>query len=176
MDGRGVREGELAKVMRPEALVGMLLAMGSGHKSTPKGGLDGLLEAALRGELREEPSGKFGEGAYKNEPWSIVALRKRVYAIRAFYDFHLKNEQSVREANPGWYGTVTGTLNSFALLLGTKPQHVPKVSGGRGQRTQRERAVQSAHVALWLTWWRSMLAFGMPGMDEGGGGGCGLTW
>jgi len=93
-----VREGELAKVMRPEALVGMLLAMGSGHKSTPKGGLDGLLEAALRGELREEPSGKkFGEGAYKNEPWSIVALRKRVYAIRAFYDFHLKDEQSVRE-------------------------------------------------------------------------------
>jgi len=72
--GGRVREGELAKVMRAEVLVGMLLAMGAGHKSTPKGGLNGLLEAALRGELTEEPSGKFGDGAYKDEPWSIVAL------------------------------------------------------------------------------------------------------
>ena len=52
--GGRVREGELAKVMRAEVLVGMLLAMGAGHKSTPKGGLNGLLEAALRGELTEE--------------------------------------------------------------------------------------------------------------------------
>ena len=66
--GGRVREGELAKVMRAEVLVGMLLAMGAGHKSTPKGGLNGLLEAALRGELTEEPSGKFGDGAYKDEP------------------------------------------------------------------------------------------------------------
>ena len=63
------------KVMHAEALVGMLLAMGSGAPSAPKGGLNGIMMAALRGELRPEPSGKFGERAYKDEPWSIVALR-----------------------------------------------------------------------------------------------------
>ena len=67
------------KVMHAEALVGMLLAMGSGASSAPKGGLTGMMEAALRGELQPELSGKFGERAYKDEPWSIVALRKRIY-------------------------------------------------------------------------------------------------
>ena len=38
------------KVMHAEALVGMLLAMGSGASSAPKGGLTGMMEAALRGE------------------------------------------------------------------------------------------------------------------------------
>ena len=124
-----------AKIMRPEALVGMLLAMGSGSKSTPKGGLTELLDAALRGDLQPEASGKFGEGAYKEEPWSIVAMRKRIYAIRSFYEFHLKGVQAIKELHPGWDMTVTGTLNSFALLLGTKPQHVPKV-----------RAIEAARV------------------------------
>ena len=52
------------KVMHAEALVGMLLAMGSGASSAPKGGLTGMMEAALRGELQPEVSGKFGERAY----------------------------------------------------------------------------------------------------------------
>ena len=80
--------------MHAEALVGMLLAMGSGASSAPKGGLTGMMEAALRGELQPELSGKFGERAYKDEPWSIVALRKRIYAVRAFYAFHLQGEQA----------------------------------------------------------------------------------
>ena len=42
------------KVMHAEALVGMLLAMGSGASSAPKGGLTGMMEAALRGELQPE--------------------------------------------------------------------------------------------------------------------------
>ena len=58
------------KVMHAEALVGMLLAMGSGASSAPKGGLTGMMNAALRGELQPEVSGKFGERAYKDEPWS----------------------------------------------------------------------------------------------------------
>ena len=115
------------KVMHAEALVGMLLAMGSGASSAPKGGLTGMMNAALRGELQPEVSGKFGERAYKDEPWSIVALRKRIYAVRAFYAFHLQGEQGGLDRNPGWNQTVVGTLNSFALLLGTKAQHVPRV-------------------------------------------------
>ena len=57
--------------------------MGSGSKRTPKGGLKELVAAFERGELSpSETSSKFGEGAYKDEPWSIVALRKRIYALR----------------------------------------------------------------------------------------------
>ena len=32
-----------------------------------------------------EGSGKFGEGAFKDEPWSLIAIRKRLTALRAFY-------------------------------------------------------------------------------------------
>ena len=74
-----------AKVLRAEVLAGMLLEMGTGAKSAPKGGLTRLIEAAEARKHRPEASGKFGEGAYKDEPWSIVALRKRVYSMRRFY-------------------------------------------------------------------------------------------
>ena len=84
-------ESGAAKVMMPEMLVAMILGMGSGSALTPKGGLQELIAAYDRGELstaatKEMWSGKFGEGAYKDEPWSIVALRKRVYAMRKFYE------------------------------------------------------------------------------------------
>ena len=111
-----------AKVIRPEILAGMVLEMGTGAKSAPKGGLQELIDAAEARKQRPEASGKFGEGPYKDEPWSIVALRKRVYAIRKFYEQTLVGEQATRENNPGWDDLVVNVLNSFALLLGTKPQ------------------------------------------------------
>ena len=146
-----MRKGGVAKIMPPAALVGMLLAMGSGAKSTPKGGLTELLDAALRGDLQPEASGKFGEGAYKEEPWSIVAMRKRIYAIRSFYEFHLKDAHHTKEMHPGWNEEVTGTLNSFALLLGTKPQHVPKVRAMEaGSVSMRACAARSARARSWV--------------------------
>ena len=142
-----------AKVLYPEMLIGMLLEMGSGSKKTPKGGLKDLLEARVPrrlGDIRlrmvtadsKKVLGKFGAGAYKDEPWSIVAMRKRVYAVRAFYGVHLQGEQKGIDKNPGWADDVVGTLNSFALLLGTKPQHVPKVCAStRSAHAPWERSV-----------------------------------
>ena len=67
----------------PEILIAMILEMGTGSPKTPKGGLKGLVEATGKGEVLEMP-GKFGKGAYKDEPFGLVAIRKRVYAMRAF--------------------------------------------------------------------------------------------
>ena len=144
-------ESGAAKVMMPEMLVAMIIGMGSGSALTPKGGLQELIAAYDRGELstaatKEMWSGKFGEGAYKDEPWSIVALRKRVYAMRKFYELELTGTQARRECNPGWDDLVTGTLNSMALLLGTKPQHVPRVCP-RGIERARSRAALGACVS-----------------------------
>ena len=133
-----------AKVIRPEILAGMVLEMGTGAKSAPKGGLQELIDAAEARKQRPEASGKFGEGPYKDEPWSIVALRKRVYAIRKFYEQTLVGEQATRENNPGWDDLVVNVLNSFALLLGTKPQHVPKVCGARRRACVRADGVCGA--------------------------------
>ena len=100
-------ESGAAKVMMPEMLVAMILGMGSGSALTPKGGLQELIAAYDRGELstaatKEMWSGKFGEGAYKDEPWSIVALRKRVYAMRKFYELELTGTSVVtRESKLG---------------------------------------------------------------------------
>ena len=60
------------RVILPHMLVGMLLEMASGAKSTPKGGLGKLLEAHGAACQAAAASGQFGEGAYKNEPWSLV--------------------------------------------------------------------------------------------------------
>ena len=134
-----------AKVLRAEVLAGMLLEMGTGAKSAPKGGLTRLIEAAEARKHRPEASGKFGEGAYKDEPWSIVALRKRVYSMRRFYESTLVDEQATRETNPGWNDLVINVLNSFALLLGTKAQHVPKVRGGRWRARAQHGVLLYAH-------------------------------
>ena len=34
----------------------------------------------------ESKAGLFGKGAYKDEPWGLVAMRKRIYSCRKFYD------------------------------------------------------------------------------------------
>ena len=75
-----------------------------------------------------EPTGKFGNGAYKDEPWGLVAMRKRVYAVRSFYSKWLDEETdgALRDRNPGFAPVVVGTLNSLALLIGLEPNHVPK--------------------------------------------------
>ena len=44
--------------------------------------------------MRVEWTGKFGNGAYKDEPWGIVAMRKRIYAMRSWYQRKLSEELS----------------------------------------------------------------------------------
>ena len=76
----------------------------------------------------ESKAGLFGKGAYKDEPWGLVAMRKRIYSCRKFYERWLvaPTDGALRDLNPGWHSMVTGTLDSLALLIGLKPVHVPK--------------------------------------------------
>jgi hypothetical protein len=76
----------------------------------------------------ESKAGLFGKGPYKDEPWGLVAMRKRIYSCRKFYERWLvaPTDGALRDLNPGWHSMVTGTLDSLALLIGLKPVHVPK--------------------------------------------------
>ena len=112
--------------MSAEMLVGLLLEMATGSSRTPKGGLAAVAKASAKGKAVPSSSGKFGEGAYKDEPWGIVAMRKRIYGARAFYTSVFHGVEGAREKNPAWNDMVTSTLNMLAQLLGTKAQHVPK--------------------------------------------------
>ena len=142
--GKKGTHGALSKVMPAEALVGMLLAMGTGASNAPKGGLDELLEAALKGDLQlPERNGKFGNGAYKDEPWSIVAMRKRIYAVRAFYEFHLEGEKVPREEQPGYDPTVCGTLN----------QLVCAAAGHEATARAKGASALPEHWRQWHTQW-----------------------
>ena len=79
---------------------------------------------------QSRPKGQFGYGAYKDEPWSLQAIEKRVYAVRDFYI-------SVRVAdNPGDTPRVNGALSTLRLLIGYKPTHVPKVRAFRGRERE----------------------------------------
>jgi hypothetical protein len=69
-----------------------------------------------------ERTGTFGEGVFKNEGWSQTALRKRVTALRKFYERHLDGNKM--EVNPGWQPIVRGTMVSISLLVGEEAQHV----------------------------------------------------
>lgn len=115
-------------VMLPEMLVGLLLEMVCGSELTPKGGLGSLLEAHESRERGDavveeyEKTGLYGRGAYKNEPWSCVAVRKRVTTVRKFYEGHLQGIKE--EVNPGWHPMVKSTMVSITLLLGTGAKHV----------------------------------------------------
>ena len=77
--------------MLAEMVVGMILEMATGSECTPKGGLKALVKAHEEERALPERSGKFGEGAYKNEGWSVTAVRKRVTAVRKFYEQHLES-------------------------------------------------------------------------------------
>ena len=113
-------------MLSPEMLTGLLLEMATGSSRTPKGGLKVVSKASAAGKEAPATTGKFGEGAYEDEPWGIVAMRKRIYGCRAFYDRVLHGVEGARDKNPAWNDMVTNTLNMLAQLLGTKAQHVPK--------------------------------------------------
>ena len=112
------KNGKLV-VMMPEALVGVLLEMVSGSELTPKGGLEKMLAAHEKEEELPKPTGKFGSGAYKDERWSLTALRKRVTSVRKFYDLHVEGDKKL--VNPGYANMVDATMSSIVLLLGTTP-------------------------------------------------------
>ena len=115
------KNGKLV-IMMPEALVGVLLEMVSGSELTPKGGLEKMLSAHEKHEQLPKPTGKFGSGAYKDERWSLTALRKRVTSVRKFYDLHVEGDKKL--VNPGYANMVYATMSSIVLLLGTAPSHV----------------------------------------------------
>ena len=88
---RKTAAGEL-KVMKAQMLIGYLLEMASGSKDTPKGGHAGDLAARAgqeavtacgRRSQMKFKHGAYGAGAFADEPWSLQAYQKRVYAVRA---------------------------------------------------------------------------------------------
>ena len=93
----------------------------------PKGGFG--LRKSTQPQLCGDPttwsrqSGQFGHGQFCNEPWSLQAMEKRVYAVRDFYARVLKGTS---HANPGWDEIVCGTLSAMRKLVGKKAQHVPQ--------------------------------------------------
>ena len=88
---RRTATGEI-KVVKPQMLIGYLLEMASGSAQTPKGGHAGDLLARAGQEAVSAcgprskmnlKKGTYGSGAYADEPWSLQAYQKRVYAVRA---------------------------------------------------------------------------------------------
>ena len=110
------------QVMLPEMLVGLMLEMVAGSELTPKGGLTKLLDAHKAAEPMPTRDGVYGRGCYKDEPWGLVAIRKRLTSTRKFYERHLEGDKL--KVNPGWQPIVKATMVSIALLLGDEPKHV----------------------------------------------------
>ena len=108
--------------MLPEMVVGLLLEMVSGSELVPKGGLKELI--AAHEEARPMPArrGEYGNGCYKDEPWGLTAIRKRLTSVRKFYERHLTGDKMV--VNPGWHAMVKATMVSITLLIGDEPKHV----------------------------------------------------
>lgn len=97
--------------------MGWLRAAASGARAALLG-----LRFAIQARAEQERSrGQFGYGAYKDEPWSLQAIEKRVYAVRDFY-----NSVHVLD-NPADAPRVKGALSTLRLLIGYKPTHVPRV-------------------------------------------------
>jgi hypothetical protein len=67
-------------------------------------------------------AGKYGTAPHAEEPWSLQAYQKRVYALRDTYATGLKGTTI---DNPAWDAAVCGVLGALSRLLGKKPQHVP---------------------------------------------------
>ena len=88
---RRTATGEI-KVLKPQMIIGYLLEMASGSKDTPKGGHAGDLLARAGQEAitacgprskMKFKKGAYGSGTCADEPWSLQAYQKRVYAVRA---------------------------------------------------------------------------------------------
>ena len=126
------RTGELM-VLKPEMIVGLLLEMATGDENMPKGGhpedlarlaaTDDKNLAGPRGGWTRK-KGDYGYGAHNDEPWSLQAMEKRIYAMRDFYARELKGTHL---DDPASDPLVTGTLAALVLLIGRKSMHVPKV-------------------------------------------------
>ena len=114
----------------------MLLEMATGDENMPKGGHqeDLKLLAATdekhplgpRGKWKRK-QGAFGYGPHGNEPWSLQAMQKRVYALRDFYKRELKG---TGYDDPASDPLVTGTLaNSYGTKKLVHPEiaHTPQV-------------------------------------------------
>ena len=82
------------------------------------------LDSGFERTAWKREKGDYGYGAYGNEPWSLQAMEKRVYAIRDFYKRELKGTNM---DDPASDPLVTGTLAALVLLVGRKSMHVPKV-------------------------------------------------
>ena len=119
----------------------------------------------------QRPEGQFGFGAYKEEPWSLQAIEKRVYAVRDTYSFFLKGTSF---NNPGHHDRINEVLCMLRLIVGYKAKHVPKVrwpsmpmqhtepQGGQGtagareacdQRRQLQTVVTSAEADRMGSYW-----------------------
>ena len=99
--------------MLPEMLVGLMLEMVAGSEFPPKGGLSELLDAHVAAEPVPPRSGVYGRGCYKDEPWGVVAIRKRLTSVRKFYERHLEGDKD--KVNPGWQPIVKATMASITL-------------------------------------------------------------
>ena len=82
----------------------------------------GCIATPKREQRRSE--GQYGFGGYKDEPWSMQALEKRIYAVRDFYNHVLKG---VEHDNPAEAQSVKDALAMLRLIVGYQATHVPKV-------------------------------------------------
>jgi hypothetical protein len=139
-------ETGVPKVLKPEMIVGMLLEMATGDKNMPKGGHpDDLARLASTDEKNlagpraawKRKKGEYGYGPHSDEPWSLQAIEKRIYALRDFYARELKGTHL---DDPASDPLVTGTLAALVLLIGRKPMHVPQVSATRAIRARQASA------------------------------------
>lgn len=85
--------------------------------------------ACVRALRRKQ--GEYGYGAHADEPWSLQAYQKRVYAIRDVYATELRGTGI---DNPGWDDAVCGVLASLARLVGKGATHVPQVNSYHSAR------------------------------------------
>lgn len=88
---RSAETGEI-KVIPPQMLIGWLLDMAVGSQDTPKGthaseilaraAQEAATACGKRSNMKRK-KGQFGCGSYADEPWSLQAYQKRVYAVSA---------------------------------------------------------------------------------------------
>ena len=68
---------------------------------------------------QQRTEGEYGYGGYKDEPWSMQALEKRIYAVRDFYKNVLKG---MEHENPGEAQSVCDALaRCCGSLWATRP-------------------------------------------------------
>ena len=101
-------------------LIGWLLDMVNGSENAPKGTHAGEIAARAMQEAAtacgrrvdmKRRKGAYGFGPYADEPWSLQAFQKRVYAVRDFYGVELRG---TAVENPGWDDFVCGCLGAIA--------------------------------------------------------------